>query len=119
VLLPAGIGARGPLHLRDGRIVSARCFGSLVTLDPTGVVLIRFGDNPSLRALFRAWGQPLSRRALVGFVTRPGRSVRVYINGRASAVPPETIRLRPRSEIVLEVGPYVPPHRSYAFPTRP
>ena len=31
---------------------------------------------------------------------------------------PSAVTLEPHSEIVLEVGPYVPPHRSYTFPPR-
>lgn len=119
VLLPAGIGVREPVRMRDGRIVSARCFGAIVTLDPTGVVFVRAGDRVSLRDLFRAWGQPLGRHALVGFLTHPGGSVTVYVNGRESATAPGLIRMTPGSEIVLEIGPHVPPHRSYVFPAKP
>jgi hypothetical protein len=46
-------------------------------------------------AVFRSWGQPLSATRLASF----------------RAVP-----LTRHAEIVLEVGPHVPPHSSYAFP---
>jgi hypothetical protein len=46
-------------------------------------------------ALFRSRGQPLSATRLASF----------------RAVP-----LTRHAEIVLEVGPHVPPHSSYAFP---
>lgn len=116
VLLPAGIGVKGPMRLLDGRVVSARCFGSLVTLDPTGVVLVRAESHPRLRDLFREWGQPLTRHDLVGFGGVSGQPVTVYVNGRESKAPPGSMRLNSGSEIVLEIGPHVPPHRSYKFP---
>jgi hypothetical protein len=42
--------------------------------------------------------------------------VRVYRNGVRWRGDPRTLALRDHDEIVLEVGPYVPPHRSYRFP---
>jgi hypothetical protein len=43
VLIPAGIGTRPPLSFSSGRISSAGCHGELVTLKPTGVVLVLRG----------------------------------------------------------------------------
>jgi hypothetical protein len=115
VLLPAGIGAAAPRRTLDGRVLSARCYGPLVTLEPTGVVLVRRGAHARLRDLFRAWRQPLSTRRLAGF-RAPGRSqVRIYVGGRRRAADPRSVVLRAGAEIVLEAGPYVPPHRSYVF----
>jgi hypothetical protein len=113
VLIAAGIGARPPLHHGAGRITAARCFGELVTVDPTGVVLIAPGGRLTLGDLFRSWGQPLSERRMASF----GGPVRVYVDGRSMAADPVGVRLVPHSEIVLEVGPYVPPHTAYRFPS--
>lgn len=113
VLIAAGIGARPPFRLDAGRIAAARCFGVLATVDPTGVVLIRPGARLTLSDLFAAWGQPLARGRLGPFTG----AVRVYIDGRPVAVDPRRVRLIPHAEIVLEVGPYVPPHSSYVFPS--
>ncbi|MGA9857931.1 MAG: hypothetical protein WBQ18_08705 [Solirubrobacteraceae bacterium] len=116
VLLPAGISARRPLTYSSGRIVKARCYGALVTVDPTGTVLVRPGRRLSLGDLFRAWGQRLSRRRLVSFTASPGARVAVYVNGRRWAGLPGRVPLKRHNEIVLEVGPHVPPHKSYTFP---
>ncbi len=116
VLVPSGIGTRPPRHISAGRISSARCYGELVTLDPTGVVLVRAGSHPVLADLFRAWGEPLSIRRLASFSASRGARVAAFVNGRWWRGPPGRVPLAPHSEIVLEVGPYVPPHRSYTFP---
>src|ERR1700722_8950856 len=58
LLLPAGIGARRPWAKLNGRISSAGCYGALVTLDPTGLVLVRPGASLTLADLFRSWGEP-------------------------------------------------------------
>jgi hypothetical protein len=115
VLLPAGLGARRPYQLRDGRIARAACYGDVVTLEPTGVVLVRPHRRLTLGAVFRAWGQPLSRRRLASFRAARGE-VRVYVGGRRLFGPPGRVPLTRHAEIVLEVGPFVPPHRRYTFP---
>ena len=118
VLVAAGIGARRPWALSAGRITSARCFGALVTVEPTGVVLISRGALLSVGGLFRSWGQPLSDRKLAGFEARPGRRVIAFVDGHRWAGSPARIPLVKHAEIVLEVGPFVPPHDSYTFPPR-
>jgi len=112
VLVAAGIGVRGPLTHSGGRISSARCYGDLVTLEPTGVVLIRPGARLTLADLFRAWGRPLAARRLLSF---PG-PVTVFVDGARHAGSPGEIPLTRHAEIVLEVGPHVPPHPAYHFP---
>ena len=116
VLIPAGIGTRPPRGFSAGRISSARCYGDLVTLDPTGLVLVRAGSHPVLADLFRAWGEPLSSRRLASFAASTGAGVVVFVDGRRWRGSPGRVPLALHSEIVLEVGPYVPPHRLYTFP---
>ncbi len=116
VLIPTGIGTRAPLQLSAGRITGARCYGELVTLDPTGVVLVRAGTHPVLADLFRSWGEPLSGRRLASFSASAGAAVAVFVDGRPWRGPPGAVPLRRHSEIVLEVGPHVPPHAAYTFP---
>jgi hypothetical protein len=117
VIVPAGIGARAPWQISEGRISGAACFGNLVTLEPTGLVLVRPGAKvPTLAELFRAWGQPLSSGRLAAFSAPGGQSVRVFVNGRRWPGPPATVPLTRHAEIVLEAGPYVPPHHFYTFP---
>ena len=116
VLVAAGIGTRPPRRLSEGRISSASCYGELVTLDPTGLVLVRAGSRPVLADLFRAWGQPLSSTRLASFSASAGGSVSVFVDGRRWGGLPESVPLRRHAEIVLEVGPHVPPHHAYTFP---
>ena len=116
ILLAAGIGAAPPRRTLDGRIIGARCFGSLVTLDPTGTVYARPGPGLTLATLFKAWGQQLSETRIGGFT---GGAVRVYVNGRRRRGTPLTVALRRHAEIVLEVGPGVPPHRRFVFAPSP
>jgi hypothetical protein len=116
LLLPAGIGARRPWSTIDGRVTAAPCYGPLVTLDPTGLVLVRPGSRLTLADLFRAWGEPLSRARLTSFAASAGTQVAVYVDGRAWHGGPAAVPLSRHAEIVLEVGPHVPPHSSYAFP---
>ena len=116
LLLPAGIGAQQPWAKLDGRIASAPCYGALVTLDPTGLVLVRPGARLTLADLFRSWGEPLSRTRLTSFSAPAGTQVAVFVDGRRRNGAPASIPLTRHAEIVLEVGPHVPPHSSYAFP---
>jgi hypothetical protein len=116
VMVAAGIGTRPPRRRFEGRIANAGCYGNLVTLEPTGVVLLRPGARLSLGALFRSWGQPLTRRRLGPFAARAGQSVVVFVGGRRWTAAPGEVPLVRHSEIVLEVGPRVPPHVRYAFP---
>ncbi|MFZ0041783.1 MAG: hypothetical protein WAK93_10785 [Solirubrobacteraceae bacterium] len=116
VLVAAGIGAESPLSHDEGRISGARCFGALATLEPTGVVLVRPGARLTVADLFRSWGQPLSGRRLAGFEAPGDGRVQVFVGGRRRRGQPGAIPLTRHAEIVLEVGPHVPPHSSYQFP---
>ncbi len=66
--------------------------------------------------LFEAWGQPLSARRLATFSAPAGRAIAVFVNGRRWDGAPGSVPLLRHAEIVLEAGPYVPPHASYTFP---
>jgi hypothetical protein len=116
LLLPAGIGAVRPSAELNGAITSARCYGAVVTLDPTGLVLVRPGAGLTLADLFRSWGEPLSRTRLTSFTASAGTQVAVFVDGRRWSAGPASVPLTRHAEIVLEVGPHVPPHSSYAFP---
>jgi hypothetical protein len=117
VIVPAGIGTRLPRRVSSGRIVSAGCYGSLVTVEPTGVVLVRPRSRLVLSDLFRAWGVPLTMQRVASFEAPPGGRVAVFVDGRRWRGAPGRVPLRRHAEIVLEVGPYVPPHPSYTFPS--
>lgn len=113
VLVAAGIGTRPPRRYSAGRIAAARCYGALVTLDPTGVVLVRRGSRFTIGDLFASWGQPLSARRMASF---RARAVTAFVGGRRLPGPAGRIPLRRHAEIVLEIGPPVPPHNIYRFP---
>jgi hypothetical protein len=112
VIVATGIGVQPPVRVSAGRISYARCYGRLVTLEPTGLVLVRPGRTQSLGDLFRAWGEPLSRRGVASFTGR----VTVFVDGRRWRGRPASVPLLRHAEIVAEIGPYVPPHAAYAFP---
>ncbi|MBV8430336.1 MAG: hypothetical protein JO244_04190 [Solirubrobacterales bacterium] len=116
VLVAQGIGTRPPRSFSAGRISAARCYGDLVTIDPTGLVLVRPGRSLTVSDLFRSWGEPLSDQRLASFSAGARRRVSVFVDGRRVPGPAGPIALSRHSEIVLEVGPYVPPHASYTFP---
>jgi hypothetical protein len=116
VLLATGIGTRAPRRIADGRLTQARCFGAVVTLDPTGIVYFRPGIALTVGDLFSAWGQPLSSTRIASF---SGRAVQVYVNGHPSSLSPRSVPLTQGAEIVLEIGPHVPPHSHFTFPPQP
>jgi len=108
-IVPAAIGVGGARQ-ELGRVRAARCRARLWTLDPTGVV--QFTGRASLGDLFAVWGEPLGDARLLSF----RGVVRVYRNGARWRGDPRALALRDHDEIVLEVGPYISPHRSYLFP---
>jgi hypothetical protein len=109
VIVPAAVGVRRA-RLELGRVVAAGCHTHFWTLDPSGVVA--FDGAATLGGLFAVWGTPLTPRRLAGF----RGSVRLYRNGVRVHTDPRAVALRDGDELVLEVGGYVPPHRSYRFP---
>ncbi len=99
VIVPARIGIRSP-----------RCRAHVWTRDPTGVVEL---DAPAtLGRLFAIWGQPLGRRRLLGF----HGAVSLFRNGvRVRGDPSLARRSATVTRWCVEIGGYVPPHRSYRF----
>jgi hypothetical protein len=91
------------------------CSYAARTLEPTGVLEIRRGARLTLADLFAVWGQPLSATRLAGFSTHRGVPVRAYLGGRRWRGRLGAIPLRRHAQIVLELGRYVPPHRSFRF----
>jgi len=113
VVIPAGIGLRGPLRREQHRIVDAACRADARTLEPTGVIdFDRTGLT--LGDFFATWGEPLTRTRMAGF----RGPVSAFVDGRRVKGDPATIRLRDGAQIVLQVGGYIPPHRQFRFPPR-
>jgi hypothetical protein len=116
VLVPAGIGTRPPRTIFASRIAHARCYGDVVTIDPTGLLLVRPGARLTVASVFRAWGEPLSSSRIASFTAGPGQLVSVFVDGRPRGGSPGSVPLARHAEIVLEIGPHVPPHSFYTFP---
>jgi hypothetical protein len=119
VILPAGIGTRPPRTAIAGTVTGASCYGELVTLQPTGVILTRPGSDARISDLFHSWGQRLTRSRLASFRASGGTQVTAYVDGRLWRAAPGAIPLAPHAEIVVEIGPHVPPHKHFAFPPGP
>jgi hypothetical protein len=101
VVVPAGIG-KGPHG----------CSYPLHTDVPTGVVEVSRNGQYVLGDLFRVWGRRLDRHTLLSFSGR----VTVFVGGRRCTGDPRRLPLTRHAQIVVEVGPYVAPHRTYLFP---
>ena len=99
IVIPARIGVR-----------SARCRAHEWTTEPTGVV--RFDRAATIGDVFDVWGMSLAADRLLSF----HGGVRTYRNGVRVYGDPRAVVLRDRDEVVLETGPFIPPHRSFLFP---
>lgn len=117
VVVPAGIGVAPPVRLRDGRIVSERCSYPLRTLEPTGLLLMGGPRHYTLGELFDLWGEPLTASVMAGFHAGKLRRIAVFIDGVTWKGSPSEAPLSARSQVTVEVGPYVPPHVRYLFPS--
>jgi len=102
VIIPAGIGK------------SETCAYPLRTRWPIGVVDVARGSRLTIGSLFRLWGQPLTRNRLASF--RSAVPVRAYVAGRRVLGDAARVSLTPKAQIVIELGPFVPPHRTFVFP---
>jgi hypothetical protein len=111
VIVPAAVGLRDA-RVALGRVAHARCRARAWTTDPTGVVSFELGAT--LGDVFAVWGRTLAPARMLGF----RGAVRAYVNGLRRKVDPRGLRLRDRDELVLEVGPFIAPHRTYRFPRR-
>jgi hypothetical protein len=111
VIVPAGIGVAPPLRFSNGFVVGGRCSYPLRTVEPTGVTEVDAAVRPTLGDLFAVWGRRLAPNRLLSFSGR----VQAYVAGERWRGDPRRIPLRRHAQIVLEVGGYVPPHRSYLF----
>jgi hypothetical protein len=102
VIVPAGIGLGG------------RCSYGIRTRWPIGVLEVR--GTHTLGDFFRLWGQPLSRTRLAGFTMTRKHPVRAYVGGRRWTGRLDSIPLRRHGQIVLELGRYIPPKKTFLFP---
>jgi hypothetical protein len=68
----------------------------------------------TLGDLFEIWGEPLTPRRMASF----RGPVTAFVAGERVTGDPAAIPLRDGAQIVLQVGGFVPPHRSFLFPPR-
>lgn len=102
VVVPAGIGN------------APGCTYPLRTRWPIGVVDVARGMRLTVGDLFRIWRQPLTRHRLASF--RSSSPVRAYVGGRRARGDAGRVLLTPKAQIVIELGAFVPPHRTFVFP---
>ncbi|HTN24929.1 MAG TPA: hypothetical protein VL120_13130 [Solirubrobacteraceae bacterium] len=112
ILLPPGVGTGAPRRVTGAYLRGARCYGPLVTLDPTGVVLVRPGAVRTVGDLFAAWGRPLGPRRLLSFRGR----VRAYAGAHRWTKDVRLLPLGRHAQVTLQVGAAVRPHARYRFP---
>jgi hypothetical protein len=106
--------AAGRVTIVPARVGFARtraCTYPARTTEPTGVVEFDASAHLTLGDFFAIWGQALASHRLCGFAGR----VRAYVDGVRRRGRIVAILLRRHSEIVLEVGPVIPPHRVFLF----
>jgi hypothetical protein len=102
VIVPAGIGR------------TDRCDYPIRTRTPIGVLDVARGRQATIGDLFRLWGQPLTRHRIASF--RSALPVRAYVAGKLFRGDAARVQLTPRAQIVVELGAFVPPHRTFLFP---
>ena len=90
VLIPAGIGTRPPRALSAGRISAAGCYGDLVTVEPTGVVLVRPGARRFHSRSVSRLGAAAVSSAVAVVSSVPWRQGRGVCRGAALAWAPRT-----------------------------
>jgi hypothetical protein len=114
IVIPAGIGIAMPYRRVGGDVRPSGCVYRLHTTTPTGVVQVSTRAPVTVGDLFRIWGQPIGEHRLLSFRSHSG--VRAFVDGVERSGKARAIRLTPHAQVVLEIGGYVPPHRSYLFP---
>jgi hypothetical protein len=119
VVVPAGVGVAPPLGTQGAYVSGGSCLYPLHTLEPTGLVLLGPGPTRTLGEFFAVWGQPLGREIVAGFHAPRGGHVAVYIDGVEWRGDPGAAQLFPHAQLTIEVGPHVPPHARYVFPSLP
>lgn len=110
VVVPGGIGVSGGRTTRFGFVTEALWHAPAWTLEPGGVLHLE-RQGMTLGDVFAVWGHPLDAGRMLGFTGR----VRAYVNGAERPGDPATVPLHDGDQVVLEVGGYVPPHRSFTF----
>jgi peptidase E len=92
----------------------------LHTHNTSGIIHIESGDNRTLTLadLFAVWRQPLTQTVIDGDSVGNGESVQATVNQQPYTGAPETIVLRNREDIVLQLGPPFLTLQPFVWPPR-
>ena len=116
VIVPGGIGVSGGRTVLYGHIVDALWHAAAWTLEPAGVIHLGRSGAASTPTSSPIWGEPLDSRRLLTFEADGSSRVLVFVNGKRRPGAPGDLRPgRPRSNLVVEINGYIPPHSSFAF----
>jgi hypothetical protein len=94
-----------------GQPAGRRCIYWLHTHTPDGVIHIEAPKDRSftLGDFFKVWGEPLDATEASSAKAAKGQKLKVWVDGKAFAGNPATIKLEPHTDIVIEAGPPFPP----------
>ena len=97
--------------------ITQDCLYWLHTHDESGIIHIEAPHKVSLTLgnFFDIWGQPLSRKQVVGASVGRGQSMRIYVNLKPYHGDPRKIVLGYHTLITVEVGPPFKPPEGYNF----
>ena len=114
-LLIVDRGRTVPIPPNVGQPANVRCIYWLHTHTPDGIIHIEAPKDRSftLGDFFKVWGQPLSRTMASTAKARKGRTLKVWVNGKAYAGDPAKIALVAHEDIVIEAGPPFPKPKAF------
>lgn len=93
-----------------GQVPERNCLYWLHTHTPDGIIHIEAPANRTftLGDFFKIWGQPLSHTVAATAHAGKGQRLRVWVDGKAYAGDPASIKLEAHTDIVIEAGPPFP-----------
>jgi hypothetical protein len=99
-----------PIPPNVGQVPARGCLYWVHTHTPDGIIHI---EAPAERAFtlgdfFQIWGQPLSRTRAASAQAPAGKTLRVWVDGRAYTGDPQKIVLARHTDVVIESGPPFP-----------
>jgi hypothetical protein len=95
-----------PIPQNVGQPGGRRCIYWLHTHTPDGVIHIEAPKDRgfTLGEFFKVWGQPLSRTQAASLRAPKASGMKVWVDGKPFKGDPNTIVLKPHTDIVIQVG---------------